>query len=151
MNFVLHWVNSKLLAAKLATNEPPAVYLARPFLSGRTDKRGGVFANAELRRTGTYYVPITDGMTKPLDWSVINKGDSVRVPLHGYRTLSQSRPLIMALGLEHGIKLGMSLIAKAGRAPDEVILAARDEVEAVTTDGATGYLCVFGFAFKYNE
>ena len=145
MKFDVQWID---VTKNLVEGTQPVLFLKRPLLHG-TDKRGALFASAEVARTGTYYVPQST-LVGPVEveWGVTKQGEHVRVPVEAYRTTVRSLSAIFAVGMEIGMRAVVALQRKTRAEPNLVTLVLGHDITDLPDENA--FRCYVGMAIRVD-
>lgn len=150
MQFAVRWID---LTENLQSGRQPQLMLERPLLHGN-DKRGGVFANAEVARKGEFWTPqsamISTDPAFEVEWSKTKAGQYVRVPLHAYRTPSRALSWILAIGTEIGMRAIDSLKDRVRKPLGQVVLALGNECTDLSPT-ADAFRCYIGISIQLEE
>ena len=129
----------------LAKGEQPIWFLERPLLHGN-QPNAGVFNTTEIARRGTFWVPGNPDQ-RPIEWSMVNQGQYVRVPIWAIRTSGPIASEIPQYGLVYGVRLMDSLREHTRDPVLELVLFMGENVHALSD----GYRFYVGLAFKTKE
>lgn len=142
MKFHLHWLD---VSVNLAAGLQPVFMVERPLAHGE-DRRGGVFAAAEVGRLGDFWVPKSPVVgVDEVSWAVTRHGELVRVPVTAYRTPTRAASSILATGLELGFAALAALTATQTKAvPTDVHLVIGHECTDLQPEDA--FRCYVGIA-----
>ena len=145
MNFDTRWID---VSQNLATGQQPVAFFERELLYG-SDVRGDVRYNAaEVARTGTYWVPTSDLLVSPVEWSVTRSGSIVRVPVCSYSCPTHDAAFRILTGVQLGIVAANSLRQHTDQEIEKVTIVAGHECHDLKQSGIRYYM---GFVFKVKD
>ena len=142
MDFKIHWIDP---SENLASGIQPVLFIERELLHG-DKKKGDVFNQAEVARTGTYWTPKQSLLGPPQPWGMTRDGQYVHVPVLAYRSEFFGPSAIFQTGLLLGAAVMDQFKMVSAEQPITLHIVLGTDCTPLPTENA--YRCYAGFSVQ---